>query len=108
MSENVTGFLQTFFKVVLIGALLAYLVHLGERFFGWPTSVRAFGGGGLFVVGSLLAGGGSGRILYQKGAVRGVDDRDIAEYKATRDANMSAGVGLLIIGGVVFVSLFVF
>jgi len=107
LPENLKNVLLTLLKIVLLGALLAYLLHLGERFFAWPVGLRTFGGGVLIVIGSLLLNGGSGRVLYQKGAVRGIDERDIAEYKSTRNANLAAGIWLLVIGAVLFASLFV-
>jgi len=89
-----------------IAGALAFALLLGERHLGWPVAIRQIGSGALIIVGSLLLSGGSSSVLYQKGALRGLNEKDIEEYKAHRAGNTSAGVRLFIVGAVLFVSLF--
>lgn len=95
-------------RTVVIGFSVAIVLRLAEAYLGWPQGVRMFGGGGLVVLGSMLASGGSGNTLYQKGAVRGITDADRTEHVATRQSNLAVGVRLLIVGGVIFASQFLF
>lgn len=89
-----------------IAGAIAFALNLGERYLGWPLAIRQLGSGALIIVGSLLLSGGSSSVLYQKGALRGLNEKDIEEYKAHRAGNTSAGVRLFVVGAVLFVSLF--
>lgn len=99
---------QAVLQVVVLGSVFAIGLRALEHFAGWPSSVRMFVGGGLVVVGSLLSSGGSGRALFEKAEVRATRETDISEYLQTKRANLSTGIRLFVIGGVLFVSLFIF
>lgn len=89
------------------GALLTAALVIAETLLGWPSSIRMFIGGIAVFLGSVLSSGGSSRTLYEKGAIRRIDESDIREYKSTRSANISTGIRILISGAVVFSSVFV-
>jgi len=89
-----------------ITGAIAFALLQGERYLGWPLAIRQLGSGVLIIVGSLLLSGGSSNVLYQKGALRGLNEKDIEEYKAHRAGNTSAGVRLFVVGAVLFASLF--
>lgn len=87
---------------------LVSLLVAAEALLGWSSSVRAFVGGGLVVIGSMLAAGGAGPgILFEKGQASTVTSTDVAQYRQQRGRNVSIGWVVLVVGVVVFASLFV-
>lgn len=91
---------------VVWGALLTGALVVAETLLGWPSSIRMFLGGIAVFLGSALSSGGSGRTLYEKGAIRRIEESDIREYKSTRQANISTGISMMICGAVIFASIF--